>query len=172
MNHFLPSLVGNWRRALTTNSTSGSFAAGAPTTTKPAPSTTRAVFDLARQGSRVENTIVVAPFGGNDNDDAFSVKVLGWNKTTNGLWVPSFVCEMACVLSSSLPGVAGADVVATELFCDSVVKTTGQGTVYIGTANTDIAWFTAPVAGFEIVELTFDLGTGGDGMNALVRFDK
>lgn len=170
----LASLVMNWRKAQTTNSTATSFSALLPTVTKPERSATRGVFDLGDQAERSQNTLLVMPYGGNDNNDIMNVKVVGWDflkdSGARGLWVPSVICEVQGTMSSTLVGVASEDVVATELFCDTLTLTTGVAVLRTGTADIDPAWFEVDVYGYRMVELTYDLGTGGDTQNALVRF--
>lgn len=169
------SLVSPLRLAKTTNDTATSFSALLATLTRPSRSSTRAVFDLGKPGLRSENVIVVYPFGGNDDNDIINVKVSGWNfskdEGARGMWISSLICEVAATLSATLLGLASEDVVATEFFADILSLTKGKASLYQGTSNVDIAFFKAPVSGYEIVELTFDLGTGGDTQNALVRFD-
>ena len=168
------SQVNNLQLAQSTNSTDGSFSALIPTLTRPARSATRAVFDLGAPGLRSSNVIVVYPFGGSSDDETINVKVTGWNFSkdggTRGMWVSTLICEVLATLSSTLLGLANEDVVAAEFFADTLSLTKGKASLYQGTSNVDIARFKAPVSGFEIVELTFDLGTA-DTQNALVRFD-
>lgn len=172
---FLPSFVSHWKKAQSTNSTSSAFAALVPTKTKPAASATRSVFPMSHLGLRDQNTLVVKPFGGNDNNDTFNVKVSGWNfikqSGKDGLWVSTFLCQVLCTLSSTLVGLAGEDVAATEFFCDTLSLTTGSAVLRQGTADVDIAEFLVDVSGHELVEITYDIATGADAMNALVRFD-
>ena len=170
---YLVSQVSGYQRALITNSTSGSFSALVAEAAPPAMSSTRSVFSTQpNKGRQRWNTLVVLPYGGNTDNDIMNIKVAGWNQTASGrLWVPEVKCELACTMSSSLPGLAGNDIVATEFFCDTLTLTTGVAVLYTGTADVDIAYFKVGISGFELVEILFDLGTGGDVMNALVRFD-
>ena len=170
---YLVSQVSGYQKALGTNSTSGSFSALVAEAAPPGRSETRAVFStLNNQGRQRWNTLVVLPYGGDTNTDIMNVKVVGWNQTASGrLWVAELKCEIQATMSSSLPGLAGNDVVATEFFCDTLTLTTGVAVLYTGTADVDIAYFKVGISGFELVEILFDLGTGGNQMNALVRFD-
>lgn len=170
----LESLVSNWKLAQSTNSTATSFSALLSTLTRPAASATRSVIDLGKPGSRTSNTLEVMPFGGNDNNDIVITKVSGWNFVkdpgTRGMWVSRMICEVSATLSSTLVGLADEDVVATEFFADTLTLTTGIAVLLQGTADLDNASFQCDVSGFEIVEITYDLGTGGDTQNALYRF--
>lgn len=176
---FLPSMVGPYQLAMTTNSTATSFSALIPTITKPARTATRAVFDKGKLGTRDLNTLVVMPFGGNTNDDIINVKVVRWIRVPRStpaspavdMYVAELLAEVQCTLSSTLVGLANEEVVATEFFADDITLTKGVATIIKGTADVDTAYFMVDISGAEIVELVFDLGTGGDTQNALVRFD-
>lgn len=169
------SLLSNWKKALAASSTNASFAALIPTVTKPATSTSRIVFDRTDQGTLRQNTIIVLPYGGDDDNDQVKLKVSGWNLSQNGatrgLWVPTLICEVLATLSSTLPGIANEDVVATEFFADTITLTTGIAIVVSGTSNVDVCGFVADVSGYQMVEVAVAKGTGGDHINALVRFD-
>lgn len=170
-------LAMEYLRGLVTSSTDTSFTAAEqnPTGTKPAASTTRAVFDRG-PGRNERNSLVLLPFGGDADNDQFSLKVVGWNrvgpKAQNGLdlWVSVLLAEIAVTLSSAIPGVAGRQVVATELFADTLSLTSGLAVLYQGTADIDLARAEVPVDGYEIVEVFFDLTTGGDRANFLYAF--
>ena len=170
------SLVGGLKKALATNSTASSYTALIPTITRPVASSTRAVYDLGEgKGTRDQNVITVYPVGRNDNNETVSVKVTGWNfvrptGTGRGLYVSSLVCQVAGTISTTLLGIANEDIIATEFFCDILSLTKGVATLYQGTSDLDIAYFKAPVQGFELVEVTCTIGTG-DQANALVKFD-
>lgn len=187
---FLPSVISRYEKALQVNATSGSFAALTGTATRPAASATRAVwrtrvlaadllgysqpdFDFA-QGTQRElqlNGMTVIPYGGNANNDVVNYKLIGWNQTKSGMWVAEMKCEVQGTLSSALTGVGGHDVGAADMFCDTCTLTTGVAVLFTGTADVDPAYFKVGISGFEFVELLFDMGAGGDGGNALVRFD-
>lgn len=182
---YLPSVVTGYEKALDTNSTSASFAALTGSAFPPKRSSTRAVWKVSEVvrplqaklgGASYESllpllSIVVMPYGGNDNNDIGNWKVVGWNRTPGGQLIPETKCEVQGTLSSTLTGNAGLDVLATEFFCDTLTLTTGTAAIFQGTADIDPAYFRAPITGCEWFEILFDLGTGGDSLNALVRFD-
>lgn len=164
-------------KALATNSTASSFSALVATVTKPVNSSTRCVFDFTDRAEKVRRTVRVFPYGGNDNNDQISTKVVGWNRVKPSpsqpgpavdLWVPSLVCEILSTLSSTLTGVAGQAVVATEFFADTVASTKGNDVLTNGTADVDVASFTCDTGGYELVEVICITATGGDASNALV----
>ena len=161
-------------RALTNNSTEGDFLQRVPTTTRPVsvdsetPTANAAVFGAS------DNAVVLVPFGTGSNDQTFDIRVYGWNRSSGDLWYPTMLIELTCTISTALPGVAGADVIATEYFADEIVPdVTNTGTdnyelispkSSIGVAKVIVDHF-----GSELIELQFDLLTAA-GANALYRF--
>jgi hypothetical protein len=173
----LETMIGRWRRGQTTNAVTTSFSALLDTLTKPAASATRTVIDCAGGSSnRKERSVLrLVPFGGDTNDQTFSLKVVGWNRVLPAIvgetfqWHPSAVCEVSATLSSTLLGLAGAPVVATEFYADALSVVTGDVVLHTGTVNVDPAWLECDVSIFELVEVVYDL-TGAVGANALYSF--
>lgn len=155
------------RIAYTTAPTSSSYTTRLATTTRPVLSATRAIFD--RKEVNNPGTICIVPFATATNNQTGSVKVIGWNVTVTGLYVPEFVCDVACTFSSTLVGVVGADVTDVMLFADILSLTNGIAVLRQGTGDVDTASFLADVGGFELVEVECKVGTATD-TNALVRF--
>ncbi len=123
---------------------------------------------------------------GSDND-AFSVRIIGWTRvdldTMRPLWVPSLIAEYAVVVSAAV-GVAGAAVLNTERFADTIAPVaTHQGDLVIaaGTAiNSEfqvlsptgdvIGHVVMPLFGFEKLEFTFANTTGTPTKNVIYAF--
>jgi hypothetical protein len=170
----ISTLLTQLQKGQATNSTDTAFSVSntKATVTKPAPAATRTIIS-ASGGVKDGNTLRVWPIGGGDNNDVVNVKVYGWNRVLNTrnpadeLWVSGIICEVQGTLSSSLPGVAGQAVLATEFFCDTLTLTTGISVLHNGTADIDQAWFECDWSGFELAEIRGDLGAGGDAMNWL-----
>lgn len=165
------------QRGLAVSSTIANFTAAAqnPIGTKPTASATRAVFDRGR-GRQERNSLVLYPFGNNDNNDQIKLKVMGWSRVIpepqNNFqeWIGVMVAELLCTLSNAIPGVALRPVVATDLFADTISLTSGLAVLFQGTADIDLAWAMVPVDGYEIVEVLPVLGANGDGANFLYAF--
>ena len=164
------------RKGQSTNSTSNAWGTNLPTITQPAASATRSVVCSRTELGSSRTTLEVTPYGGNTNNDIINLKVLGWNRTPGTtspyvapLWVPHLICEVQATLSSTLVGVAGRDVIATEFFADTLTLTYGVAVLYQGAGDVDIARFECGISGFEIVEIDYKTGTGGDTMNSLWR---
>lgn len=158
----------------TTNSTVTAFTAamGIPTITQPAPTATRTIIgETGGCIKRDQVTLKVLPYGGDTNNDVVNYKVQGWNRvqTQTGLpsvlWISRVICEVQGTLSSALLGVAGMAMVATEFFCDTITLTTGFAILHNGTADIDVAWFEVDTSSYEIIEVLYDLGAGGDQAN-------
>jgi len=180
------------RRALGTDATDTSFASKVPTTTEPAGN---GVLRLASgPGGSVPCWALLWPIATAGNDDTFDLRVLGWRRIGSGgpgatLWFPSILGQFTCTLSTAV-GVAGAPVVATERFADTIVNhatvTGAQGkttdtdsggaastgtTVIYSPGNNLIGWVKMPIGGFEKLELLFDTTAAGTtAMNCLIAF--
>jgi hypothetical protein len=154
-------LVNPFKRAMTTNSTAGSFSANLATSTRPAASATRMVVDRDRGEDRT--TLRISLFGTGSNDQTVSVKVFGWIAgVANNLYVPQFICQVQGTLSSTLVGVTGEDVIATEMFADVLSLTAGIATLNQGTSDVDTAWLECDVSGYELIEVSFIVGSATD----------
>lgn len=172
------SLITNLSKGQSTNSTASAFSVNdtKATTTEPAASATRTVINWTGSSMKSRNTLRVVPYGGNDNNDIFNVKVMGWNRITPPtlkdvpIFISQCICIVQCTVSNALLGLASQAVVATEFFCDTIALTSGVAAVYTGTADIDTAWFLCDVGPFEYVEILGDLDTGGDTMNWLLGF--
>jgi hypothetical protein len=160
------------------------------TLTKPSGS---GVIDLANNQSKLAGTLKIIPIATSGENDTMDMRVVGWERAvgtdpTKTLWIPHILGQFTCTLSAKV-GVAGALVVATERFADTIVthatvtgaqaKTTdtdGAGAASTGTilitspANDLIAHIEMPTFGCELIELLFDTTAGGTtAMNALVK---
>ena len=171
----IESLTTGLVKGQSTNSTATSFSALVATVTKPEASATRTVIDLGL-GPKQRSTLVVYPYGGNDNNDLINVKVSGWSRVhpvSGGqqMWVSSLICTVQATLSSTLVGLAGMPVVATEFFADVLTLTTGIAVLVQGAADVDTAYFKCSTGPFELIEITGDLDTGGDTMNWLYGWE-
>lgn len=155
-----------WKRALTTNSTATSFASKVPTVTEPS-------------GEGVHNVggdeyVEFIPFGTDGDNDTFSLRIIGWRQhrgsVGNDLWIPNVLSETSVVLGTST-GVAGAEVVNTEFFGDTIALVSNGGTLTIvsQTAGNTVAMGRVPIAGYDKIEFTFDLAGAQEAvsMNAL-----
>lgn len=170
----------HYRKVRATNAADTSFPSRVATVTEP---TGGGVIDRPNVGGG--HGVQFVFYGTGDADDVFDVRVLGWRKvggSPTGLWVPVIIAGLTCTLGTAT-GVAGAEVVATELFADTVTITSGgEPTVTADTtrggtfrlfspANNLIAWVAVPLYGFAKLELTFDMTTGDPtGANALYSF--
>ncbi len=181
-----------WRKALATNATNTSFASKIATITEP---TNDGVISLCQSlGGPVPKHMLVVPFATSGDNDTMDMRIIGWRRlTTTGLpggtlWIPHVLGQFTCTMSAAV-GVAGAPVVATERFADTIIihatiitqeKTTDV--VSAAAASTGGIWINSPAndligmidvrtKGFEKMELTFDTtAVGTTDMNALVSF--
>ncbi len=179
MNRFRP--LRRWR---TTNENASSFASKIATVTEPSLDGT---LDLRPYLHDISDYIKLIPILLGTSNDVSSMRVIGWNsvlqdgKTT--LWVPVPIGEFVCTAGAAT-GIAGAAVLNTELFCDTIAPvalktrdlkiaagTSVNSTYGIETpADDTCAHIIMPIGGFEILELTSDQTTNTATFNCLWAF--
>lgn len=176
------------QKAWTTNANTSSFASKVPTITEP---TNDGVINLAADGILIPQKMIIHPYGVGADDDAFDMKIIGWSciKSTTpqtNLWVPAPIATFTCTISTAV-GVAGAPVLNTERFADTIVMKTAvtqplytnqnatPATEYSGSilirspADNTIGTIEMPLFGFQKLEFMFDQTTNTPTMNCLVR---
>jgi hypothetical protein len=171
----IETLSGPFRKAKATNATDTSFPSRIPTLTEPSGD---GVHNLAQDGQGLaQNRAVIVPYALGDDDDVFALRIIGWRAVGTGptrLWIPVILGELTCTVSTAI-GIAGAEVLNTERFADTLAIVTGGNGDWIDvnspTGNI-IAFATVNLHGFQKVEFTFDATTGDPtSMNALVAFN-
>lgn len=168
------------RRALATNH-SGGFTSIIPRYDPPVLDGT---IDLVGEGGvNAASEMKVWPIGLGANNDAFTTRIYGWSKavslsTPRPLWIPSLIAAIGSIMGNST-GLAGAVVLNTEFFCDTLTiiaggeatitaDTTRAGSIYLYSPLNDLVGFAiVPVAGFDYVTFDFDDTTNSPTMNAL-----
>lgn len=180
-----------YQKAAAANVTSASFPARVPTIAEP---TGGAVVDLANNFFWVPAELMILPYGLGSNNDVFDMKVIGWehignvSPTTQVLWVPTTIAVFTCTISSTLPGVTLAPVIATEFFADTITLKSaitqplqadqnatpatqyrGEDVTIYSPADDTLAWIRLKLLGFSKIEFTFDTTTGTPTMNCLIR---
>lgn len=160
-------------KALAANSNDSSFPARIATVTTPSglssntfnPGVSDETFVTGVRNS------VVFPYGVGNDDTTFSLRIIGWSQTSGGLWIPTILCEVTCILCTSV-GVAGQDVVATERFCDTIALVTNLGNAnvsveIISPQNNTPGHIMLDTKGCNYLDFIFDM-TGATSGNALV----
>lgn len=181
-----------YKKAASANVNSSAFPSRIPTITEP---TGGAVVDIAKDFLWVPQEMMVLPYGLGNNDDVFDMKIIGWRHIgvvgagNQWLWLPTTIAVFTCTISSTIPGVTLAPVIATEFFADTIVMKSaitqplktdqnatpatqfrGDDVVIYSPADNTLAWIRIQLLGFEKVEFTFDQTTGTPTMNCLVTF--
>lgn len=166
----LYTLLNHWERVYATNATDSSFPSRVPTTTAPAvanPPT--GVFEPSPGESGLHRAgpglLKLMFYGTGADNSTFNARVIGWAKVavsgSTTLWVPTVLAEYVATLSAAV-GVAGAALVATERFADTLSRTTGIENVsdQVLSPGADLpAHALVDAKGFTRVEVTFDLVT-------------
>lgn len=183
---FIETISQRFKKVRGTNATDASFPSRLPQAARPsgignsaAQATASAVFDLTAGGigSYIQNSVLVMPFGAGANNNTMSVRIYGWALATEGkvetdIYIPVLLTEIACTLSSTVIGLAGRYVVATDLFADTLTVTYGNANVSVeavSPANDLPAHFIADLKGFELYEMTFTTGSSATNCNALTK---
>lgn len=156
----------DFRKARAANSTASAFASIVPTVTEP---TGQGVIEMGEAGSSPA-ALMLVPFGRNSDGDTFKIRVWGWRKVSLGtLWVPTLLLEATCTVSA-LPGVSGADLTDSDLFCDAITVSVGNENVgyELLAPGTDlIAHILVDAKGCRKVTIDFDIDSGATEMNCL-----
>ena len=165
----MDTLIAQFSKARTANSTDSAFASRVPTTTKPADD---GVLQAVAYGRAVRSSVLIEPFGAGGDNTTLDVRVIGWAQAS-GLWIPTILCQVACTLSGAL-GVSGATVLNTERFADIITLTSPFGTSGVDVlvsspANDTPGHIVVDAKGHQLVELLFKTGTATNG-NALVAW--
>lgn len=171
------------RRLRATNENASSFATRIPTITKPI---NDGVLDLTKNGNVIPCEIVLWPILLGSDNDVSSMRLIGWNSvlldTFVTLWVPTIIGEFVCTASTCV-GVAGAAVLNTERFADTIVPVAARNedlvigagtavnseTAVLSPTNDTPAHIILPIRAFELFEATSDQTTGTATFNVLYR---
>lgn len=173
------------------DATDTSFASKVATITRPSG---QGVIDLTQnqESGLVPEWLLLHPYGTGDDNDVFDMRVVGWRRAgagtpgTPAVFLPTVLGQFTCTMSAAV-GVAGAFMVATERFADTIINHATISTAmerYIGTdsggaqtmgnilinspENNLIASIEMRTKGCELIEVTFDMTTGDPaGANAL-----
>ena len=173
----------DWQKARSVNATDTSFPSKIPTVTEPkgdaGTATGASVIETGLASGHWANAVVLVPYAIGDDDDVFAMRVIGWSRmkgptpATRDLWIPTILAELTCTVSTAV-GIAGAAVLNTERFADTITLVTGNDDISVDitspTGNV-IAHATVDLKGFSKIELTFDMTTGDPtSANCLLRF--
>ncbi len=161
------------RKALETDSTASSFTALIPTVTEPSGAGVFRLSDIqygAGCDGHGPKFLQLIPFGGNANNDEFSMRVIGWSKTglsSAPVYVPQLLLELAVVLGN----ISGSAIAANTFMADTLTVTYGptDGASVISPANDLSANAILHIRGCEYIQFDFDMTTGGDHANCFWR---
>lgn len=160
-----------------TLATDTSFPSRIPKVTRPSGD---GVIELGENAAKTGTSLLML-FGGTGQDDAVltGARILGWSKvkatspSLRDLWVPVKLAEFAGVCGSAV-GIAATPVLNTFFFCDTLTLVSGQGNAnvsheLVSPADNTIAHALLSVKGFELIEVTFDLGANMTGAGCLYK---
>ena len=180
------SLADRWHKVRAVNETSNGYRSIIPTGTEPvtagtATATSKSVQEICTDilsPGKVRSTVEMLFYGTGANNNTFLARCLSWTCTDGApatrLWVPTTLFEATLTLSSTVPGVAGKDLVAAELFADTIVivGTSGNANVTFSItspADNTIAHLSMSIEGSQKLEWIFTTGGSATDCNALWR---
>jgi hypothetical protein len=162
----------HWVPVLSTDSTDTSFTGKKPTATKPSGD---GVIDLLSAdvgesiGDQVPDFVVVKPYGTDDNDETFDMRVWGWSfNRSQSIWEPILIIEVNVQLGDL--DVARPTGGTTYYDADIIVEAKGDTDTArtVSPDNNLSAYMVIDPIGSQMLEFTFDL-TGAAAANALYR---
>lgn len=164
--------VGAYQKFYETNSTDASFPSRIPTTTAPSGNGVLVPPGSGLGGARnAPSAAMVVPYGVGADNTTFKIRIIGW-RLIGTLYVPTILCEFTCTNSTAV-GVAGATVVATERFADTLTANAfnpSGGVEAVSVANNTPAHFLVDCKGCQYIEATFDMNASATSANALVAW--
>lgn len=156
----------------TSNVTDASITFPVPTTTMP--TGTGVITMGSPDGSLTSNGLILIPFGAGSATQAFTMTVYAWYATrgvsSNTIWVATTLASFTCTLST-VPGLAGTEVDASQLFCGTITLATGNANVsneIISPTGNTVGHILLDAKGARRVEVRFAKGTATSA-NCLVQ---
>lgn len=136
-------------------------------------------------GGQVPCSLVICPYGLGNDDDAFSIRIVGMRRLASPgsdgrmQWFRFPIATLGCVVSTAV-GLASGQVLATERFADAITialegtitaATTREGNIVLYSPGSNVpAHAIVPIGGWDAIELEWDQTTGTPTMNALLSF--
>lgn len=164
----MSTLAGPFKKVLSTNSEATSITAPVMTTTKPSGD---GVTD--RSGDAIPSVPDVATFvffGAGADNATFVARLVGW-RYEGAAWLPITLIQVTCTLST-MTGVAGGNVTASERIVDTIVQASifddleGISFRKVSPADNTPARLMVDLEGWPIREWKFDM-TGATSANVL-----
>ncbi len=127
-------------------------------------------------GSTAPNGLLLVPYGAGSSTNTFLMNVYGWTPTKgeNGakpLWVAIELATFTCTLCT-VPGLAGADVNASQLLCGTIALGVGNANVsneILSPTGNVVAHILLDVKGAKLVEIRFGTGSSATSCNCLYK---
>ncbi len=154
----LNTALAPFTKLFSSNASGSSITAPTPTTTKPSGD---GVVSGVASGSDGYNGLALAFYGTRSaaDNETMTARLTGW-RLVGTLWVPVPLLALAITQGTSV-GVAGADVVATEYFADTITASTAftSANEIINPADNTIALVKVDFCGFQLIQVQLAKGT-------------
>lgn len=160
-----------FRKALEENSAATSFAAKIPTTTKPEGDGVVDLFDSdlgLAINTFIPEWVQLIPYGSDAADETLNMRLWGWSKTVDGIWIPQLLALLAVTLGNIDATAIAADnfladtIAVTEGSEDDSSSTDGTGGALadeISPADDSTASVLVQLRGCQLIEFDFDMVT-------------
>lgn len=173
-----------WTKARTTNATNATFTAPVPTGTTPPGDSTSATavvaWEAGGEGGIAPNGLAIMPYAVGSDNNTFAMRVYAWRRLGDDalsyIWTPQLLVGVACTISSSIPGVTGRVVIATEFFADTITLAATEGNANISCElvspadNANAGHVMCDIKGCQRFSIHFSTGSSATSMNALWAF--
>lgn len=152
------------RKAWSVNVTTTGYTAKIPTAAKPSGSGVFDLFDAANGIATepyVPESLQLFPYGSDTANQTFGLRLWGWSRTTDDVWVPHLLADLSCTLAS----IDAAALTAGNLMADTIAVTTGgavaggDGSDVISPTGDVPASLLVALRGCELIEFDADTGT-------------
>ncbi len=122
-----------------------------------------------RESGESPSSIQFIPFGTGSSNDTFGLRITGWAKTADGLWIPTRMATLTCTLGTAV-GVTGYVPSNSHKFVDTI--TVAGPTTYelVSPADDTSAYVILDAQGYQKIQVTCDLLSGATGANTLYRW--
>lgn len=164
-------------RVAATNITTAGTSIANPACTAAGPTGDGIILMGSPSGAYSSNGLLLVPFGVGSATNTFLMSVFAWDfvhpKTAQnaGMWVAWLLASFTCTLCT-VAGLAGGEVDATQLFCDTITLGKGNANVsneIVSPTGNVIASIVLDTKGAKRVQTSFVINASATSCNTLYR---
>ncbi len=163
-----------------TNSTDASLVIPVPQLTAPGYGNPDGIIPLIAGDDSGVTGLRIIPFGTTTATNTFKLIVYGWTCTVGNqqtataqaaIWVPIKLAAFTCTLCT-VPGLSGADVNASQLFCGTITQQLGNANFsseIISPTGNEVCHCMVATKDCLFAEIRFDMNSSATSANCLVQ---